>query len=230
MKTMKILVLFVSFSSYAQDPQLLDNTWYLQKIIIDDVEYYPPINAGVDNTFLGFFNDYNFHTTACSSILSDSIIITDDLFTVEEFIQLPSPDCNLPETIIFENLYFGDFFDAQHTNKTFNYNIETGADNIKTLILTNDLNYSAIYGNEILSNHDFDILSFNVYPNPSSDIINISSEEPINRIKVFDTLGRLVLEQNNPSSQMDVSSLSTGLLFIKIETDQGTLVKKIIKE
>ena len=71
---------------------------------------------------------------------------------------------------------------------------------------------------------------FVIYPNPTSDIINISSGEPINKIKVFDALGRLVLEEDNSSNQIDVTCLSTGLFFVKIETDQGTLVKKIIKE
>ncbi len=41
MKRLKIVFLFLitSLSCYSQDPQLFNNTWYLQKVIIDDIDY-----------------------------------------------------------------------------------------------------------------------------------------------------------------------------------------------
>jgi hypothetical protein len=73
---------------------------------------------------------------------------------------------------------------------------------------------------------------FVIYPNPVKDVLMLYNESmsEVTSIKVYDTLGRLVLEQNNPSSQLDVSSLSSGLLFVQIETDNGIMTKKIIKE
>jgi hypothetical protein len=41
---------------------------------------------------------------------------------------------------------------------------------------------------------------------------------------------RLVLEQNNPSNQLDICNLSSGLLFVKIKIDNGSLTKKVIKD
>ena len=52
----------------------------------------------------------------------------------------------------------------------------------------------------------------------------------VSSIKVYDSLGKLVLELSNPSNQIDIASLSGGLFFVLIETDNGSLVKKIIKE
>jgi len=69
-----------------------------------------------------------------------------------------------------------------------------------------------------------------ISPNPTNGFIHIKSDYSINSIKVFDVFGRLVLAQNNPSSQIEVSSLSAGLLFVQIETDKGIVTKKIVKK
>ncbi|MBT3588841.1 MAG: T9SS type A sorting domain-containing protein [Flavobacteriaceae bacterium] len=69
-----------------------------------------------------------------------------------------------------------------------------------------------------------------MYPNPTNGFVHIEGLSKVTSIKVYDALGRLVLKQRNPSNQIDVSSLSAGLLFIKIETANGSMVKKVIKE
>jgi hypothetical protein len=73
---------------------------------------------------------------------------------------------------------------------------------------------------------------FVIYPNPVKDVLMIYNESvyEVSSVKVFDSLGRLVLEQNNPSNQLDVSNLSSGLLFVQIETEKGIITKRIIKE
>lgn len=80
---------------------------------------------------------------------------------------------------------------------------------------------------EVVSNQQ---KSIKLSPNPSKNIIKIQSEQFIKNIKVYDVLGKLLIEQNQPSKQLDISNLSSGLLFIQIETDEGVLVKKVIKE
>ena len=71
-----------------------------------------------------------------------------------------------------------------------------------------------------------------IYPNPANDVLMVFNESvfEITCIKVYDTLGKLVLEQNTSYSQIDISSLSTGLLFVQIDTDKGLVTKKIIKQ
>lgn len=53
---------------------------------------------------------------------------------------------------------------------------------------------------------------------------------PITAIKGYDALGRLILQQNISTRNLDISSLEKGLLFIHIETEEGVFVKKVIKE
>lgn len=71
-----------------------------------------------------------------------------------------------------------------------------------------------------------------IYPNPAKDVIMLYNESDfiIESVKVYDVLGKLVLEQSNPSNQIDISSLDSGLLLVQIETDKGIVTKKVVKE
>ena len=82
----------------------------------------------------------------------------------------------------------------------------------------------------ILEIEDNDKMEFSIYPNPTDGIIYFESISEVVSIKVYDTLGRLVLKKDSPSNTLDISNLSTGLLFVHIDTDEGSVVKKVIKE
>jgi len=82
----------------------------------------------------------------------------------------------------------------------------------------------------ILEIEDNESIKLSIYPNPTNGLIYIEGLSKVTSIKVYDDLGRLVFKQNNPSNQIDISSLSTGLLFVQIETDNGSIIKKVIKE
>ena len=80
----------------------------------------------------------------------------------------------------------------------------------------------------VLGVSDLDIFSFSIYPNPTSGFISIKGIENINSIKVYSILGALEKEVLN-TNQIDVSELSSGIHFIKVEN--GTVfTRKIIKQ
>ena len=54
-----------------------------------------------------------------------------------------------------------------------------------------------------------------IYPNPVKNEINLISEEPITKIKLYDYQGKLVLEKNNDTKFIQVSSLNSGIYFIR---------------
>lgn len=75
--------------------------------------------------------------------------------------------------------------------------------------------------------NDFDISQISVYSNPVTARLNIESNEfVINSVNIYDALGRLVQKENYDFDRIDVSSLSSGFLFLEINTDHGVLVKK----
>ena len=74
-----------------------------------------------------------------------------------------------------------------------------------------------------------------VYPNPSSNKITLSFNKGAEAdFSVFDLLGKLVIYQPNvsisQSQSMDVSKLNNGVYFVRINSDEGTITKKIIKK
>ena len=75
---------------------------------------------------------------------------------------------------------------------------------------------------------------FSVTPNPANDFVNISNTENIkvSNIKITDLNGRVVKQNNfdNVSSiNLNVSDLSSGVYMMNINTNEGIMVKKIIK-
>ena len=78
---------------------------------------------------------------------------------------------------------------------------------------------------------DFDISTqISLFPNPSKGKLFIQKPEAISvsQINVYNALGQLLLQQNNGET-LDVSNFSNGMLFVKLETNQGIIVKRVIK-
>jgi aminopeptidase N len=70
-----------------------------------------------------------------------------------------------------------------------------------------------------------------IYPNPVKEFFTIynSSNSNITSIKLYDVLGRMVLDKKGDVKQIEVSHLNGGVLFVEIETEKGIITKKIIK-
>jgi hypothetical protein len=84
-----------------------------------------------------------------------------------------------------------------------------------------------------LSSENFEALDFYIYPNPTSSIWNISTQNQIiSMVEVFDMTGKKVISNKplSPSPQIDASELAPGIYIIKINTDNGSLTKKLIKQ
>lgn len=88
---------------------------------------------------------------------------------------------------------------------------------------------------QALSRQDFEFSTyFKVYPNPVSTTLNIDAKDTIqiSSINIYNTLGQLVLVVPNAQNtkSVDVSNLSSGNYFIKINSDKGTSNTKFIKQ
>ncbi|UPT69729.1 MAG: leucine-rich repeat domain-containing protein [Flavobacterium sp. JAD_PAG50586_2] len=74
--------------------------------------------------------------------------------------------------------------------------------------------------------------SIKIYPNPTNAFINISSEFGIETIELYDIQGRILETHFETSTffKLDISSKSKGIYFLKIKTEKGSKVEKIVKE
>lgn len=71
-----------------------------------------------------------------------------------------------------------------------------------------------------------------VFPNPTNGNININSKFNIKTIELYDIQGRILetVIENSNESIIDVSTRQNGIYFLKITTDEGSKVERIIKE
>ncbi len=86
-----------------------------------------------------------------------------------------------------------------------------------------------------LSTQDFISDKFNLYPNPAKNIVNITNTENIEveRITVFDVNGKLIYTKmytNESTIQLDVSTLAAGTYLLHIDTTEGMVIKKLVKD
>lgn len=71
-----------------------------------------------------------------------------------------------------------------------------------------------------------------LHPNPTKDYLNIKCDSTVKSIEMYDIQGRIlqtVLESNS-AVKLDMTGNASGIYFVKITTEKGKHVEKIIKE
>lgn len=94
-----------------------------------------------------------------------------------------------------------------------------------------DLNYYiTVTGDNVLSIDDLAEEAISIYPNPVQNqlLIDMPAEFKVNEVIVYDINGKVMLK-NNSVDNLDVSSFSSGLYFLKISTPGRFISEKFIK-
>ncbi len=88
-----------------------------------------------------------------------------------------------------------------------------------------------IGGPGVLSTENFAEDKFSVYPNPVTDILNIETQVPVDKVVVFDVLGKVVLHENpgTVSPTINMAALPSGTYFVKVFIDDNSKIVKILK-
>lgn len=74
------------------------------------------------------------------------------------------------------------------------------------------------------------ILDAQLYPNPTTGLISISTTENISGVAIYNVIGKRVLQVTNVvNNSVDISSLSKGMYILKIAGENSIATKKIIK-
>lgn len=82
-----------------------------------------------------------------------------------------------------------------------------------------------------LSIEEYTLNNVKLYPNPSREKLFINSISNITSVTIYDIDGSIIKEILNKSSslEIDVEALSTGIYFLKINSNRETFTTKIIK-
>lgn len=79
-----------------------------------------------------------------------------------------------------------------------------------------------------LNVEDFQNNQVQIYPNPTTDFINIKTNDPITTAELYNLHGQKV-NASFSNNTVDVQNIASGIYFLKLKTSKGEISKKIIK-
>lgn len=84
----------------------------------------------------------------------------------------------------------------------------------------------------LLANNNFENNSVLLSPNPTKGVVHIASKGTISSVLLFDVQGRILETVTAAGEQMDfdLGQQASGIYFVKVATEKGSKVQKIIKE
>jgi len=240
-----LALLFQVIDLKAQNPILLDHTWYFEigsidgeTLVTPSVPEDNPTNYPFESTLELFIeNDETFFSITqnyCDNYRLLYVDFSDDSSTFMNIGNLElGLSCDFLGASIFSNqihLFFN--FDLSEPLNPFNYTIEE-VDNYYKLTITNNDGDWLVYNSVLLSNPTFSESCLSLFPNPMQDILNIqNTESNLSKVQIYDLNGRLLQNhfvQNNEVS-LDVSQLTSGVYVVVLENEIGNQIsRKIVK-
>lgn len=227
MKSAILLVISICSSMIltAQNPDII-GTWYLEAYTFDLADPIPITTENFpQNPSLTINADLSYEGLGACNTFSGNIVFIED-FEYESIHFIPTTmNCGNPDYNTSEGVYFDHFNQAL---SPFVYIIEGGG----------QLNWEIAPGFGLqfkntpsLGVSDIDKNTFFVFPNPSSEKINITSNGvSISKITLFNALGQRIPSEMYTGQTIDVSSLKSGLYFLEIRAEGKKTLKKFIKD
>lgn len=93
---------------------------------------------------------------------------------------------------------------------------------------TMSIDYVRVFQSSGLNNKDFEIANIKVYPNPATSQVTVSSYYVLDKIELYDMLGKLILTNKYESNVIDVSAITHGVYLLKIYSGERSSTKKIV--
>ena len=162
-----------------------------------------------------------------------------------EFRYGPSPINNPLETYEGEEgpvIAFAPLYDSDNGQFVLNGYYLTGnpANPAVTILTGDDQPEGSLVGNipdgtvyrftpQPLSVEDFTKINFQIYPNPTSEYLNIQTKENDYNFSIYNSLGQEV-NVTSVENKINITKLLSGIYFIKIQTKSGSAIKKFIKK
>ncbi|RNC88110.1 MAG: T9SS C-terminal target domain-containing protein [Winogradskyella sp.] len=193
-------------------------------------------SPGASPGTLSFVNEYNSNPSSVLEIEINGAVqgVDYDLLTIDGDANLNgsinitlgfSPSIN-DEFIVLNTPGFGDTIDLCNlpatTTASFNgfvYDFDITCRNSEELVLT--------VTDESLSTSDNELLSINIFPNPTKGNLTINNNTIMN-VLVYDINGRLMMETQN--REFSIENFNKGVYFVKAENNQGqSIIRRIIK-
>lgn len=83
------------------------------------------------------------------------------------------------------------------------------------------------FSRNVLDTEINELVELSIYPNPASDMVSITSKNPIDSIEIYDISGKQVKKLKN-TKEINVSNFNSGIYLFKIRIGEQISVKRIV--
>jgi beta-glucanase (GH16 family) len=90
------------------------------------------------------------------------------------------------------------------------------------------VDYVRVFQNITVGTKDAFAESISVYPNPASDRVQIDIDSSLDRLELYNSLGKLVLHVEKPSGFVQLDEIESGIYLLKIYSEGNQAVKKLV--
>lgn len=96
-------------------------------------------------------------------------------------------------------------------------------------VVTNDAN--TVYQSLSIGEHHLDN-SIKMYPNPANEFVSVKASGFIKSVEFYDVQGRILQTNlvNERETKLDLSKYASGIYYLKIKTDKGYKIEKLVKK
>lgn len=235
----------------AQDPALTANDWFLQDLVINGNSNLPStiayITSDVELKFMDSGVDYVFDTAVCagSEDITGTLSYPNSTFSAMtlQFAAVTTGLCcdtnpNGPMTtdqdcvdLINYSSTYANFWISDNPPVDFDYDIVSIANSL-SLRITKANGDFALYGNTPLSLEDTKIvldISMSINPVYNELILLGTDINEITELNIYSISGAPLLMKTFYDNAVDVTSLSSGVYFLKLTTAKSSTTLKFIK-
>jgi hypothetical protein len=155
---------------------------------------------------------------------------------VDYWIQLKSIDTNLVKMSIFNDSLLTNVLTTQdfvvHSLKPFTYLYVANNNGSSYSYHEGYLdNFRISKENPVSASKVTNLTGLSLYPNPVTNVLNIKQgNQELLTIEVINVLGESLLSVNGTNNQVDVSSLTAGVYFLKVTSKHGQHVEQFVKK
>lgn len=120
------------------------------------------------------------------------------------------------------------FIRDRFNGMVINYNMKS----VETMEWTNqdirDLNIDVYYNFRNTSLRDNITNKVEIFPNPSSNVVNIKCDYDITKVEIIDINGAILISTSQ-TELIDISHLTVGTYFVNLYKSEQTIIHKIVK-
>ncbi len=169
----------------------------------------PETICGTSDTFVDVWYDFSLTESGSIQILNANYY---DGFELYNTCGATVLNCFTAANGTFNNLPAGSY--KLRVFRTQDHNQESGT------------SFQILFQSTLSINNNELANSIEIYPNPASSVINIRSQIAIKNSELFDVLGKKIMTSNQTT--MDINAIQSGIYFLKVNTNQGYLIKRIV--